>query len=428
MKKPRITVIGGGTGIPVILRSLRHKDVDITAVVTVADDGGSSGNLRNIMKLTPPGDLRNVLVAMSDMPKLYERVFQYRFDQTDGALAGHPLGNLIIAGISEMQGSTYNAMQLLTKFFHVTGKIYPASETALTLHAVFQDGHEVAGEIAEIGENVDPKAYPIGKKIVANLIKKPCGKCYFCRHGMENLCKMADDIDDGYEIPGTAGLGEYIKLNLDQVYFMPDDMPTEKAVFAEPLGCVIQSVNQTTINLGDNVVVIGGGIMGQLHVMCAKARGAYVIMSEIDPERRKLAEELGCDLTFNPMEEDAVQFVKDHTDGMGAEAVFNTTAVAAVAEQAIKMTAPGGTVVMYSSVHAGKEVPLDVGYVHSKGVKITGTKSPSVRSFTESVNCLRKGIIDPSRLVSGVFTPEQCKEAFETALRPDTFRCIIEYK
>ena len=257
----------------------------------------------------------------------------------------------------------------------------------------------MAGEIAEIGENVDPKAYPIGKKIVANLIKKPCGKCYFCRHGMENLCKMADDIDDGYEIPGTAGLGEYIKLNLDQVYFMPDDMPTEKAVFAEPLGCVIQSVNQTTINLGDNVVVIGGGIMGQLHVMCAKARGAYVIMSEIDPERRKLAEELGCDLTFNPME-----------------------------EQAIKMTAPGGTVVMYSSVHAGKEVPLDVGYVHSKGVKITGTKSPSVRSFTESVNCLRKGIIDPSRLVSGVFTPEQCKEAFETALRPDTFRCIIEYK
>lgn len=156
MNKPKITVIGGGTGIPVILRSLRHKDVDITAVVTVADDGGSSGNLRDIMQLTPPGDLRNVLVAMSDMPKLYERVFQYRFDKTDGALAGHPLGNLVIAGISEMQGSTYNAMQLLTKFFHVTGKIYPASETALTLHAVFRDGHEVAGEssIASMIERV----------------------------------------------------------------------------------------------------------------------------------------------------------------------------------------------------------------------------------------------------------------------------------
>ncbi|AYO47497.1 YvcK family protein [Streptococcus mutans] len=146
MRKPKITVIGGGTGIPVILNSLRHEEVDITAIVTVADDGGSSGAIRHVMQLTPPGDLRNVLVAMSDMPKFYERIFQYRFNAEDGALAGHPLGNLIIAGISEMQGSTYNAMQILSKFFHTTGKIYPSSEKALTLHAVFQDGQEVVGE------------------------------------------------------------------------------------------------------------------------------------------------------------------------------------------------------------------------------------------------------------------------------------------
>ena len=99
MRKPKITVIGGGTGIPVILKSLREKDVDIAAIVTVADDGGSSGELRkNIQQLTPPGDLRNVLVAMSDMPKFYEKVFQYRFSEEAGAFAGHPLGNIIIAG------------------------------------------------------------------------------------------------------------------------------------------------------------------------------------------------------------------------------------------------------------------------------------------------------------------------------------------
>ena len=77
MRKPKITVIGGGTGISVILDSLRKKDVDIAAIVTVADDGGSSGELRkNIQQLTPPGDLRNVLVALSDMPRFYEKVFQ----------------------------------------------------------------------------------------------------------------------------------------------------------------------------------------------------------------------------------------------------------------------------------------------------------------------------------------------------------------
>ena len=146
MRKPKIAVIGGGTGISVILDSLRKQDVEIAAIVTVADDGGSSGELRKNTQLTPPGDLRNVLVALSDMPKFYERVFQYRFADQDGPLAGHPLGNLIIAGISEMQGSTYNAMQILTKFFHTTGKIYPSSDSPLTLHAVFKDGVEVVGE------------------------------------------------------------------------------------------------------------------------------------------------------------------------------------------------------------------------------------------------------------------------------------------
>ncbi|MGT2666019.1 gluconeogenesis factor YvcK family protein [Streptococcus rifensis] len=146
MRKPRIVVIGGGTGIPILLNNLRQHAVDITAIVTVADDGGSSGQLRESMRMAPPGDLRNVLVAMSDMPKTYEQIFQYRFHENDGPLAGHPLGNLIIAGISEMKGSLYNAMQLLTKFFHVTGKIYPSSDNALTLHAVFKDGTEVIGE------------------------------------------------------------------------------------------------------------------------------------------------------------------------------------------------------------------------------------------------------------------------------------------
>ena len=80
MRKPKITVIGGGTGIPVILKSLREKDVEIAAIVTVADDGGSSGELRkNMQQLTPPGDLRNVLVAMSDMPKFMRKSFSTAF-------------------------------------------------------------------------------------------------------------------------------------------------------------------------------------------------------------------------------------------------------------------------------------------------------------------------------------------------------------
>ncbi|MDR0199948.1 MAG: YvcK family protein [Streptococcaceae bacterium] len=146
MKPRKIVVIGGGTGIPVILSSLRKEDIDLTAIVTVADDGGSSGKLRSAIDVPPPGDLRNVLLAMSDMPQFYSDVFQYRFAENDGVLAGHPLGNLIIAGISEMRGSTYNAIQWLAQFFHVRGHIYPAADSALTLKAFFQDGSVVEGE------------------------------------------------------------------------------------------------------------------------------------------------------------------------------------------------------------------------------------------------------------------------------------------
>ena len=157
IRRPKIVVIGGGTGLPVILKGLRYQSADITAVVTVADDGGSSGKLRESVNMSPPGDLRNVLVALSDMPQMYEKIFQYRFKKEDDFLADHTIGNLIIAALSEMKESTYDAIQLLTKFMHVDGHIYPASEKSLTLHAKFVDGSEVEGEskIAEDRKKID---------------------------------------------------------------------------------------------------------------------------------------------------------------------------------------------------------------------------------------------------------------------------------
>lgn len=146
IQKPKIVVIGGGTGLPVILKSLRNESADITAIVTVADDGGSSGSLREMIKVSPPGDLRNVLVALSDMPKLYEDVFQYRFKEDDEFLANHSVGNLIIAALSEMRNSNYEAIQILSKIMHVEGHVYPVSEEALTLHARFKDGSVLSGE------------------------------------------------------------------------------------------------------------------------------------------------------------------------------------------------------------------------------------------------------------------------------------------
>ena len=144
--RPKITVIGGGTGLPVILNSLKERDAEVTAIVTVADDGGSSGELRKMFNIVPPGDIRNVLVALSDMPNAQKEIFQYRFESEDQTLDGHSLGNLILLATSEMKGSMYQAIQLLAKMMNCDGHVYPAADEPLILHARYTDGTVGSGE------------------------------------------------------------------------------------------------------------------------------------------------------------------------------------------------------------------------------------------------------------------------------------------
>lgn len=115
---PKVVIIGGGTGLPVLLRGIKHYPVDITAIVTVADDGGSSGRLREDLHIPPPGDVRNVLAALSEVEPLIEEMFQHRFE-SNGDLSGHSLGNLILAAMTNITGNFAQAVQELSKVLNV---------------------------------------------------------------------------------------------------------------------------------------------------------------------------------------------------------------------------------------------------------------------------------------------------------------------
>lgn len=145
-RQKKIVVLGGGTGLPVILKHLKKHDVDLTAIVTVADDGGSSGIIRNYVNVVPPGDIRNCMIALSDLPDLQKEIFQYRFDSKDDFFSGHAIGNLIIAALAEMKGSIFDAIRLLSAMMNVKGRIYAAAEEPLVLYAEFEDGEIVVGE------------------------------------------------------------------------------------------------------------------------------------------------------------------------------------------------------------------------------------------------------------------------------------------
>lgn len=169
----RVVAMGGGTGLSTLLRGLKryvpmrdrrkrsrsgeptenppmiHLDArwvirELSAVVTVTDDGGSSGRLREDFKMLPPGDVRNCMVALSEDEHLLSKLFRYRFDQ--GELEGHSFGNLFVAALSHITGDFAQAVQMSSQILAIRGKIYPATNANVTLAAQMDDGSTVCGE------------------------------------------------------------------------------------------------------------------------------------------------------------------------------------------------------------------------------------------------------------------------------------------
>ncbi|SFJ44003.1 conserved hypothetical protein, cofD-related [Halobacillus dabanensis] len=143
--KPRVVVVGGGTGMPVLLRGLKNLPIDLSAIVTVADDGGSSGRLRTEMAIPAPGDIRNVVAALSDAEPMLLELFQHRFASGNG-LSGHSMGNLLLAAMASMTGDFYKGIKEISRVLNVRGNIYPIANHSMNLHAEMEDGTIVTGE------------------------------------------------------------------------------------------------------------------------------------------------------------------------------------------------------------------------------------------------------------------------------------------
>ena len=138
-------VIGGGTGLSVLLRGLKEYSSNITAIVTVGDDGGSSGRIREEFGMVPVGDVRNCIVALSDREELMEQIFDYRFKQGEG-LDGHSLGNLLLVAMSHLTGSFHDAVTDINEVLHIRGRVLPVTDEPITLKAILDDDTEIVGE------------------------------------------------------------------------------------------------------------------------------------------------------------------------------------------------------------------------------------------------------------------------------------------
>jgi uncharacterized cofD-like protein len=166
---------GGGTGLPVLLRGLRDRVGDLTAVVTVADDGGSSGRLRQELGVAPPGDVRNCLVALAGRRRLAE-VFNYRFEAR-GDLNDHSVGNIIIAALADIAGGFCEGVEQASRFLRIKGRVFPAATESLTLVVRYADGtltrgesvvHETGKQVSEVG--VEPSGVPAPSGVIEAIV------------------------------------------------------------------------------------------------------------------------------------------------------------------------------------------------------------------------------------------------------------------
>lgn len=146
VKNPKVVVIGGGTGQSVFLRGLKYYTSNITAVVTVADDGGGSGVLREDLGMLPPGDIRNCILALANIEPTMNEVMQYRFEE--GVLKGQSFGNLFLAAMTGLYGNFETAVSKLGEIFAITGKVYPVTLEDVNLVAELKNGDIVEGESA----------------------------------------------------------------------------------------------------------------------------------------------------------------------------------------------------------------------------------------------------------------------------------------
>ena len=279
-------------------------------------------------------------------------------------------------------------------------------------------GHESAGEVVAIGEKV--RNCKVGDKVSCIGGVLPA----MGRKRFEGEQSKKPDKDGFYKIlQGT--LAKYVIRNEEDVVVGNKDAKYEDLALAEPLACVMSSVNKANINFGDIVLVMGCGIMGLLHIQLAKKRGAYVLASEIDDKRLELAKSMGADVLLNPLKDDVESKIKELTDNEGVKIVFNTTPLPANYNQAFKVVAKRGKVVCYSSQHPDEPIELSMGMVHSSQIQIIGTLASTPQENYIAAKMLGRGMINTDGLIDSVYQFDNAKEAFERSIVKGTYRVII---
>jgi len=259
--------------------------------------------------------------------------------------------------------------------------------------AVF--GHELAGDVVEVGENVTK--FQVGQKVVA-ANSAPCQECFFCRRGYENLC---EDL-----LFNNGAYAEYIRIPARIVernmYEIPDGVSYQDAALVEPLACVLKAVEETGLREGDNVAVIGLGPLGLMFVRLAKSVGARVIALGRRKTQLNRAAALGAEELISTTEfHDSVAVVRGLTAGRGADVAIEAVGKPHIWELCVHMVRKGGTVNFFGGCPSESHVSLDTSLLHYSEITCKASFHHTPAHIRKSLELIRRKIITARDFVNG---------------------------
>ena len=287
----------------------------------------------------------------------------------------------------------------------------------------FVGGHEMAGEVAAIGPGTATDLQ-IGERV--SIGSASCGKCHWCKTGQDRGCKQHYGVVSKYgEAWGPGGFAEYKIQTADGVYRV-GDAPFETAALAEPLSCAMHASRLLNLRVGQDVVVIGAGVMGLMNVVAARQYGCRVIVSEVDPGRLAMAGRLGATELIDASKVDPVARVKELTEGRGAEAVIAAIGHEKANEQGMAMLSDRGRFVLFAAAHPEPAFTFAPNEMHNRETGVFGVISGDKQDFYAATRLIRYGLVDLSPLIDIRYPLEEIGAAHEHAIKPGTYRVIVE--
>lgn len=284
----------------------------------------------------------------------------------------------------------------------------------------YAPGHEAAGIIEEIGENV--YGFNVGDHVAVGYTG--CGYCDDCRNSDTNSCKTPEESQAVEGVTGGFGMSQYMLIKKSQVFEMNPELPFAEAGYLEPVSTSVHGVRKLAVNPGEYLLVIGAGNMGLVNAQVARAFGCNVFVSEVDEKRIALSKSMGFEVV-NPLKEDVKEFAKKVTRGHGLDHVIVCVGNTPATDQAFEVVRKGGKILLFAAGYPSPELHLDVNKVHYGNWHIIGTGGASAIDYRLACQYLSDGTVDTKNMISYKVSLNDYNKAFELAATPGNYRVSL---